>query len=92
MSAPVSDSVPRLRPGCRLSEQTGRESMLMIPEGALQLVGPALRIIQLCDGARTFSQIVDELCALHPAAPRDRIETDTGDLLETLRDKRAIDY
>ena len=92
MSAPVSDSVPRLRPGCRLSEQAGRESMLMIPEGALQLLGPARSIIKLCNGVRTFGQIVDKLCALHPGAPRDRIETDTGELLETLRDKRAIDY
>ncbi len=92
MSVPAPESMPKLRPGCRLSEQPGQQATLMIPEGALQLTGPAPAIVQLCDGARTFDQMVGELALRYPGAGRDRIAQDAAELLATLKDKRALDY
>ena len=37
-------AVPSLAAGCRLSPNAGEDAMLLIPEGALRLVGPALEI------------------------------------------------
>src|SRR3979409_904033 len=48
------ESVPRLAPGCRLSIGADAEAMLLIPEGALRLIGPGRHIVELCDGERTM--------------------------------------
>lgn len=92
MSAPSGKSVPRLRPGCRLSEISGQEAMLMVPEGALELAGPAPVIVGLCDGVRTFDGIVDELLSRYAGVEREQIAGDTAELLVTLKDKRVLDY
>jgi len=55
------NSVLRLAPGCRLSEAGAAEDLLLIPEGALKLKGPARSIVELCTGDRAISAIVDEL-------------------------------
>ena len=52
MSAPERNSVPRLAPGCRLNAAGGPEDLLLIPEGALRLKGPARTIVELCNGDR----------------------------------------
>ena len=47
MSELEKDCVLRLAPGCRLSTAEGRQDMLLIPEGALRLKGPARAILEL---------------------------------------------
>ncbi len=89
---PTPESTPRLRPGCRLGAPPSGADLLLVPEGALRLTGPAPAIVALCDGARTFAEIVDALAAIHPGAPRERIEDDAGELLVRLRDRRALDF
>jgi pyrroloquinoline quinone biosynthesis protein D len=92
MTRPATSQRPRLARGCRLSEASGHESTLLMPEGALRLNGPGLKIIQSCDGARTILEIVKELEAAFPSADASRLEEDTLHFLETLHEKRAVDF
>lgn len=92
MSRPVNTSKPRLMPGCRVSDLPGQGSVLLIPEGALQLNGPGGRIISACDGERTFGEIVQILQQEFSSIDSSRIERETGDLLERLHSRRVIDY
>ena len=92
MSELAQETVPRLAPGCRLSAEGGKEDMLLIPEGALRLKGPARAIVDLCDGERAVRQIVDALHQRFPSEDRARIETETIALLSRLRERGAIEY
>jgi pyrroloquinoline quinone biosynthesis protein D len=91
MSRPNETSRPRLAPGCRISELSGQSAVLLIPEGALQLNPPGVRIVSACDGAHTFREIVQTLQQEYRADP-DRIERETADLLERLHLRRAVDF
>ena len=85
-------SVPRLARGCRLSEDAQQGWVLLIPEGILRLSGPGPRIIERCDGSRTFGQIVRELGAEFGASDSTRVETETAAFLERLRERRIVDW
>jgi pyrroloquinoline quinone biosynthesis protein D len=91
MSRPIESSRPRLVPGCRMSDQPGQASTLLIPEGALQLNGPGARIIDLCDGVHTYGEILGMLQQEFTTADPTRVERETGDLLERLHARRVID-
>lgn len=82
----------RLAPGCRLSNAEGQEDVLLMPESAMRLNGPARAILSLCDGARTLDGIVEELKRMYPTADAARIETDTVDLIGQLRDRGVLEY
>jgi coenzyme PQQ biosynthesis protein PqqD len=86
------DRVLRLAPGCRLSTVEGQEDLLLMPESALRLKGPARAIIELCDGARTLGGIVEELAHRYPAEDLARIEAETAELLGRLRDRGVLEY
>ena len=86
------DSRPQLAPGCRLSDSPGNESSLMVPEGILKLTGPGRAIIALCDGRRTFSEIVSSLVSSFPGGDETRIFHETAAFLERLRDRRAVEF
>ncbi len=92
MSAMERNRVPRLAPGCRLNAAGGPEDLLLIPEGALRLKGPARTIVELCNGERTFADIVEELQRHYPSAQPDRIETEAVALLARLRDRGVLEY
>jgi pyrroloquinoline quinone biosynthesis protein D len=92
MSALERNSVPRLAPGCRLNAAGGLEDLLLIPEGALRLKGPARTIVELCDGERTLAEIVEELRRHYPSAHPARIETEAVALLARLRDRGVLEY
>lgn len=77
-------------PGCRPSES--QPAILVVPEGALSLNGPALKIVGYCDGKRTFNEIVDALEEAFPGADRERIKQDTANLLGQLRVKRVLTW
>ena len=83
-------STPRLARGCRLSEDAAQGWVLLIPEGVLRLSGPGPRILQRCDGSRTFADIVRELADefAEPDAPR--VEAETAAFLERLVARRII--
>jgi coenzyme PQQ biosynthesis protein PqqD len=92
MSEAAQDSVPRLAPGCRLNAAGGPEDLLLIPEGALRLKGPARAIIELCDGERALRQIVEELTRRYPSDDAARIKTEVMALLAHLRDRGVLQY
>jgi pyrroloquinoline quinone biosynthesis protein D len=91
MNAIVKETVPRLAPGCRMGTGEGREDMLLIPEGALRMRGPARLIIERCDGQRTVGVIIDELCGFFPAENRTRIEAEVVELFGHLHGRGAIE-
>jgi coenzyme PQQ biosynthesis protein PqqD len=84
--------VPRLAPGCRLNAAGGPEDLLLIPEGALRLKGPARTVVELCDGERTLADIVEELQRHYPSAQPARIETEAVALLARLRERGVLEY
>ena len=91
MNPLAQDARPRLAPGCRLSAPGQAEDMLLIPEGALNLKGPARAIVELCDGVRTLGEIVSDLQRGYPPEAAARIETEAVAFLTRLRDRRVIE-
>lgn len=92
MSALEPNRVLRLAPGCRLNAAGDPEDLLLIPEGALRLKGPARSIVELCDGERTLSEIVEELQRKYPSEHSARIETEAVALLARLRDRGVLEF
>lgn len=86
-----SSSVPRLAAGCRLTK-SGEEEMLLVPEGALRLRGPAGKLVAYCDGRRTFGQIVESLLADYNSEDRKAITQDAAGFLERLRQRGVVQF
>ena len=91
MSEAAQDSTPRLAPGCRLNAAGGAEDLLLMPEGALRLKGPARAILELCDGERMLRQIVEELKKRYPSDDPARIQTEVTALVARLRDRGVLE-
>jgi pyrroloquinoline quinone biosynthesis protein D len=81
------NSIPRIAPGCRLHPT---DEVLLIPEGALQLTGPAREILQHLDGERSVQVIVDELLKQYPGAPADEIQGDVLSLLTRMAERGVV--
>ena len=92
MSRPAPTSRPRLARGCRISEQPGQDSTLLMPEGAMRLNPPGLKILRHCDGQHTFAEIVSALQGDFAASVPERIAEDTAAFLERLQERRVVDY
>ncbi|HLQ51774.1 MAG TPA: pyrroloquinoline quinone biosynthesis peptide chaperone PqqD [Terriglobales bacterium] len=90
MSIPTDSTQPRLAPGCRWGA-SGEDKVLLFPEGALRLQGTGQKIVELCDGQRTFAEIVAELQA-HYNSNAGEIRDDVAGFLEQLKQKRIVDY
>lgn len=86
-----SESVLRLAPGCRLSEHGAPQDLLLIPEGALKMQGPARKIVELCDGVRAVREIVEELQHRYGTEDAARIETETVALLARLHGRGVLE-
>jgi pyrroloquinoline quinone biosynthesis protein D len=84
-------STPRLAEGCRWRDN-GKERFLLFPEGALSLHGTGLKILELCDGRRTFSELVEELQKQYSTSDVGRIWEDAARFLGRLRERRLVDY
>ncbi len=92
MTRPSPSSRPRLAAGCRLSGTPGQDGTLLMPEGALRLNGPGLKIVQCCDGNHTVAEIVGELQSTYQSVEPQRIEEDTLSFLEKLQERRAVNF
>lgn len=79
---------PQLKPGCRLSPAG---DVLLIPEGALRLQGPASRILQACDGTKTVPEIVATLLAEFPAADQTRVSEETSTFIMKLVERAVME-
>jgi pyrroloquinoline quinone biosynthesis protein D len=83
---------PKLIRNCRLSDSPNQKDMLMMPEGVMRLKGTGVDIVGLCDGRRTLKEIFHHLLNRYPKVSPSEIETDTMFFLNTLRQKRVLDF
>ena len=67
-------------------DDTRKVWVILVPERVLAPDEIAVEVLQLCDGVRNVSDIVDELAAKY-AAPREAIATDVVAMLQDLADK-----
>jgi pyrroloquinoline quinone biosynthesis protein D len=91
MSQVDQNAVLRLAPGCRLSDHGAPQDLLLIPEGALKMQGPARKIVELCDGQRSVQEIVGELQHRYGTEDAARIEAETVALLTRLRERGVLE-
>jgi pyrroloquinoline quinone biosynthesis protein D len=92
MAFPTDSAQPRLAPGCRWGNSGEDNKVLLFPEGALRLQGTGQKIVELCDGQHTFSEIVGALQTNYNASDPSQIRQDIASFLEQLRRKRIVDY
>lgn len=82
---------PRLRPWVRTRREpaTGKTA-LVFPEGMLELNETGSQIIELCDGARPFDDVVTLLAAKFDAPP-ELLRADVSEYLLRLRAKGLLE-
>ena len=91
MTALPPKAKPRLARGVRLQEDKARGGhVLLAPERVLQANGTAAEVLKLCDGERSFAEVVDDL-ARRFAVDRDRIACEAEALLRDLAAKRMVE-
>jgi len=67
-------------------DETRKVWVILAPERILAPDEIAVEVLQLCDGVRSVSDMVDQLVAKY-AAPREAIATDVLAMLQDLADK-----
>ena len=86
----AENNKPALARGCRWGGSQ-EEPVLLFAEGAIKVKGTGLTILGLCDGQRTFSEIVSELQRQYSGADAQRIREDAENFLTQLEEKRILD-
>lgn len=81
------NSTPRLAPGCRLHPT---ESVLLVPEGTLNLTGPTREILMKLDGKQSVTMIVTDLVQQYEGAEASVIEADVLSLLKRLQQRGVV--
>ena len=83
----TADSVPQLRRGVRLSFDHVREThVLLFPEGVLVPNATAAAVLELCDGARSVTDITTVLGKRFTGVRAD----DVLDVLARLGERRVV--
>jgi pyrroloquinoline quinone biosynthesis protein D len=91
MTALTGTDVPRLPRGVRLRfDEVRKAHVLLAPERAFDLDETAATVLNLVDGQRSISAIVDELAARFDA-DRGMIEADVIEMLADLVGKRVVE-
>lgn len=75
--------------GVRLRHEADGSAMLLVPEGALVLNGPAAAALSLIDGRRSIDEIVAALVAQF-AVSEEQARADVGALFERLSERRLL--
>jgi len=91
VAPPVDSSQPRFAPGCRWGGSDS-ERVVLFPEGAVKVEGTGRMILEACDGERSFLEIVQQMQAAFSVGDPARIRADISSFLESLQQKRIIDY
>ena len=81
------NATPRLAPGCRLHPT---EALLLIPEGALNLQGPAREILLHLDGKQSVAAIINELRTQYSDVGGDDMQQDVLSLLERMEQRGVV--
>jgi pyrroloquinoline quinone biosynthesis protein D len=77
---------PRLASRARLKfDPIEKQVMLLFPEAALALNETGAAIVQLCDGARSISEIVDRLSEKYGDADHDALMREVVDFIASIR-------
>ncbi|QSR88856.1 pyrroloquinoline quinone biosynthesis peptide chaperone PqqD [Methylacidiphilum caldifontis] len=85
-----SEKIPALSPKTRLKFDEARgKPVLLFPEGLLFLNQTAYRILQLCDGQRKLSDIINEL-EKDFSVDRVAMEKDVWEFLLALHEKGLL--
>jgi coenzyme PQQ biosynthesis protein PqqD len=66
--------------------------VLLIPEGALRLQGPASHIVQNCDGTKTLAEIITALVNHFPGADHAKVSAETSSFLTKLAERGVIQF
>jgi pyrroloquinoline quinone biosynthesis protein D len=91
VTALTGTDVPRLPRGVRLRfDEVRKAHVLLAPERAFDLDETAATVLNLVDGQRSISAIVDELAARFDA-DRGMIEADVIEMLADLVGKRVVE-
>lgn len=89
---PLSDSSqPHFAPGCRWGMH-GEEQVVLFPEGMIRVQATGRAILELCDGQRTVTDIVNALSGQYPNSDPAKIFEDVAEFLGALQQKRILDY
>lgn len=80
---------PRFGKGVRLRHEPDGNAMLLVPEGALMLNGPAAAALTLVDGKRTLGEIVDAVVERFDVSQQ-LARDDLGDLFDRLATRGFI--
>jgi pyrroloquinoline quinone biosynthesis protein D len=81
------NSIPKLAPGCRLHPA---EPILLVPEGTLNLAGPARDILAHVDGKLSVAAIVDKLLVEYAGAPKEEMAQDVLNLLNRMEQRGVV--
>ncbi|GHG20640.1 MULTISPECIES: pyrroloquinoline quinone biosynthesis peptide chaperone PqqD [Amycolatopsis] len=83
----TAESVPRLRRGVRLSFDHVREThVLLFPEGVLVPNATAAAVLELCDGARSVTEITTALSLRYTGV----VAQDVLAVLSRLGERRVV--
>jgi hypothetical protein len=80
---------PILKAGCRLSPAG---DLLLIPEGALRLQGPASQIVRACDGTKTIPEIISALQVEFASADPAKITHETESFIARLVERGVAEF
>jgi pyrroloquinoline quinone biosynthesis protein D len=81
------NATPKLAPGCRLHPS---EPVLLVPEGTLNLAGPAHDILNHTDGKHTVAAIVEALLQQYSGAPKEQMTEDVLNLLNRMEQRGVV--
>lgn len=81
------NSTPRLAPGCRLHPT---ESVLLIPEGTLNLTGPTREILTRLDGQKNVTEVVTDMLQQYEGADAGEVQADVLGLLNRLQQRGVV--
>jgi pyrroloquinoline quinone biosynthesis protein D len=81
------NSIPKLAPGCRLH---ATQSVLLVPEGTLNLTGPTREILTRLDGQRNVTAIVEDLLQQYEGADANEVQVDVLGLLDRMEQRGVV--
>lgn len=82
---------PRLAPKARLQvDKTSGAPVLLYPEGVVLLNATGEAIVQLCDGTRSFLEILERLSETYSASA-EQLEEDLSNYLLTLHQQSLLE-
>jgi hypothetical protein len=64
--------------------------VLLVPEGTLNLAGPARDILVLLDGKQSVAGIVETLLHQYSGAPKDQMSQDVLNLLHRMEQRGVV--